>query len=82
MDAATLVAVLGFAGTVLAALIAGIVALIVNRTEKKRTAENTLEKVYEQRVILRDEQIADLQVELKEACETIRKLRRECQDEH
>lgn len=67
MDAATTVAIFAFAGTVVTAIAGAVVAVFANRSEKKQTAYATLEKAWEQRVILRDEQIIELKADLAEA---------------
>lgn len=64
MDAATTVAVFAFLGTVITAIVGALVAIWTNRAEKRQTAEMTIEKVLRERIILRDETIADLREDL------------------
>lgn len=64
MDTATTVAVFGFLGTLIASVVGGFVAIYTNRTEKQQTAEVSVEKTLRERILLRDEQIADLRAEL------------------
>lgn len=66
MDTATLIAVLGFLGTLVASIIGAIVAISTNRTEKAQTAEQTVEKTLRERILLRDEQIEDLKDDVLE----------------
>lgn len=59
MDTATTVAVFGFLGIFVSTVIGAIVSLITNRREKEQTAETTMERTLRERLILRDEQLAD-----------------------
>lgn len=67
MDTATTVAVIGLCGTCLGVIATLIVAIMTNKREKTLAAEVTMEKVYQGRITLRDEQIADLREDLAEA---------------
>ena len=53
------VALIGFAGVVVTSVIGALIAFLTSRKEKTMVAETTLEKAYEQRLLLRDEQLAD-----------------------
>lgn len=72
------VALIGLIGIVITAIGGAFVALSTNRKEKTMVAESTLEKAYEQRILLRDEQLAesrqDVQDLLKERSELVAKL--------
>lgn len=59
MDTATTVALFGFAGVVISTMVGAFVALLTNRTEKKQTAETTMERTLRERLVLKDEQLAD-----------------------
>jgi small-conductance mechanosensitive channel len=69
MDSATLVPILGFAGTVVVAVGAIVVAVITHGSETKATGDNTAERVLEQRILLKDEQNAELKQDLIECME-------------
>lgn len=68
-DTPTLAIVLGFIGTVITGILGAIVTISMNRNEKRQTAENALEKAYEQRLALRNEKLAELEQDLKEVRE-------------
>lgn len=68
MDTATTVAVFGFLGVVVTAFGGVVVAIYTNRAEKKAVAESAMEKVLQQRIMLRDETIAELKAD-NEECE-------------
>jgi hypothetical protein len=59
MDTATTVAVFGFLGIVCTGMVTVVVSLITNRREKEKTAETTMERTLRERLLLRDEQLAD-----------------------
>lgn len=60
MDAATTVAVFSFLGVVVTATVGAVVAIYTNKAEKKSTAVSAMEMTLRERIILRDEQIAEL----------------------
>jgi hypothetical protein len=62
MDAATTVAVFSFLGVVVTAMAGAVVAIYTNRAEKKSTAVSAMEMTLRERILLRDEQIAELKV--------------------
>lgn len=66
MDTPTLVAILGFFGTVVTATGGAIVAVLVNRSEKKQSAESSIEKTLRERITFKEEQLADLRQDLAE----------------
>lgn len=80
MDTATLVAVLGFCGTLVASAIAGMVAIVTNRAEKKQTAETTLERTLRERLALRDEQNMELKEDLLACRATLRERNQEIRE--
>lgn len=60
MDNATTVAVFSFLGIVISTGIGALVSVVTNRSEKQQTAETAMERTLRERIVLRDEQIADL----------------------
>lgn len=82
MDTATTIAVFGFLGSTITAMVGGFVAIYTNRTEKKQTAEVSVEKTLRERIVLRDEKIAELQEDLQELRESLEweKKRKPCQE--
>lgn len=75
MDATTIVALFAFAGTVVMAISGTIVAILTNKSEKKQTAYSTLEKAWEQRVLLRDETILELKEDIEKLVQSRDKYR-------
>lgn len=64
MDNGTLVVVLGFFGTMVTGAASVAVAIIVNRREKTQSAETALEQTLRERLVLKDEQLADCRQDL------------------
>jgi hypothetical protein len=64
VDSQTLVPVLGFCGTLVVAAGAALTAVLTNRSETGKAAETALEKTLRERILLRDEQNAELKVDL------------------
>jgi len=69
MDVSVLAPLLAFGGTVVTAGSVAVVAGITHRSETKQAAETTMERTLRERIILRDEQIADLKADLFQALE-------------
>lgn len=87
MDVSVLAPLLAFGGTVITAASVAAVAVVTHRSENKQVAETTMERTLRERILLRDEQIADLKSDLFDAhedCrrkdEEIRKLRLKAQE--
>lgn len=66
-DTPTLAIVLGFMASVLATIGGAFVGMSVLRNEKKQTAETALEKTLRERIVLRDEELADVREDLQMA---------------
>lgn len=70
-DPVIAVAILGFFGTILTTIATVSVALFTNRSEKKKTADDTMDKVLRERITLRDEKVKELEEEIEDLKETI-----------
>jgi uncharacterized protein YlxW (UPF0749 family) len=68
------VAKFGFAGTVVLALVTLLVAVMTNRTEKKKVADATVEAVLRERLLMKDEKIKDQDEEIEDLKSEIRQL--------
>lgn len=64
MDGTTTIAIFGFFGTITTVLGGIIVAVMVNRSEKRQSAETAMERTLRERLVLRDEQIEDLKQDI------------------
>lgn len=60
METAELVALLGFAGVLVSTIVGAVVTIVTNRSEKRKAAEATIEKVLREKLEFKDEQIASL----------------------
>lgn len=74
MDTNIVVALISLAGLVIASVIGAFVSVHINRTEKRNTADSTLERTMEERILLRDERIIDLRDDVRERDERIEEL--------
>lgn len=83
MDATVQVAFVGIFTTLVTTAGVVVVAIINNRRERGQAAESAMERTLRERIVLRDEQIADLKADLAERDRIIEqqaeelKLRRE-----
>lgn len=77
MDATVQVALIGIITTLVTT--AGVVgvAIVNNRKERGTAAESAMERTLRERIILRDEQIADLKADVEDRDRTIMKLQEE-----
>lgn len=66
MDVTVQVAFVGILTTMVTTAGVVLVAIINNRKERGQAAESAMERTLRERIILRDEQIADLKVDLAE----------------
>lgn len=66
MDATVQVALVGIFTTMVTTAGVVIVAMINNRKERGGAAESAMERTLRERIVLRDEQIADLRSDLEE----------------
>lgn len=66
MDATVQVAVIGIITTLVTTAGVVVVAIINNRKERGTAAESAMERTLRERILLRDEQIADLKTDLVE----------------
>lgn len=71
MDSSVLVAMFSFFGVVVMALGTFLAAILTNRTEKTKTAENTIEGMLRERIVLRDEQINELKQDIEDLKEIV-----------
>lgn len=69
MDTAVTVAVFSFLGIVVSAAFGAVVSLATNRREKQQTAETTMERVLRERLLLREEQLADKDLDIQRITE-------------
>lgn len=87
MDTAVVVAIVGLIGTLVTVVIGAFVAVNLNRTEKHKVAEDTLEATLRERITLRDEKIMELNEDLQECSDlndakdfVIRELRKRLEE--
>lgn len=66
MDPAVWVAFLGLLGVVATAITGIVVAKITNRSEKEQSSETAMERTLRERIILRDEQLKDKDLDILE----------------
>lgn len=71
------VAKYGFAGTVVLALVTLLVAIMTNRTEKKKVADATVEAVLRERLLMKDEKIKEQDDEIEELKAELESVREE-----
>jgi hypothetical protein len=77
VDATLQVGFLGIITTFVTTAGVVIVAMINNRRERGSAAESAMERTLRERIILRDEQIADLKADIEEKDRTISRLQEE-----
>lgn len=75
-DPTVQVAIIGVFATFITTMGVIIVAVINNRKERTGAAEEGIESSLRERIVLRDEQIAELRADLAEAREEIEKLKK------
>jgi hypothetical protein len=68
-DTPTLAIILGFAGTIVTAILGAFTAISLSKKERTKTAETTLEMVLRERIVLREEEIQELREDLKQCVE-------------
>lgn len=66
MDAAVQVAIIGIVTTLVTTLGVVFVAILNNKKERGTAAESAMERTLRERILLRDEQIADLKADIDE----------------
>lgn len=74
MNATVQVALIGIITTIVTTAGVIIVAIVNNRKERGTAAESAMERTLRERIILRDEQIADLKADVEERDKQILKL--------
>lgn len=79
-DVSVVAPLLAFGGTVITAGSVALVAVVTHRSENKQAAETAMERTLRERILLRDEQIADLKSELLEALDKNRQQEEEIRD--
>lgn len=65
-DAAVQVAIIGIVTTIITTLGVIVVAIFNNKKERGNAAESAMERTLRERIVLRDEQIADLHADVAE----------------
>lgn len=69
------VAQYGFAGTIFLGLVTLSIAVLTNRTEKKKVADVTVEAVLRERILMKDEKIKEQDEEIEDLKAELEKVR-------
>lgn len=77
MDATLQVGLVGIFTSIVTTAGIVIVAMINNRKERGQAAESAMERTLRERIVLRDEQIADLRADIEARDRTISQLKEE-----